>query len=279
MTESGRNAPANGGASARATALVTGASSGIGEAFARRFAADGLDVVVVARRRDRLEALAADLRGAGVEPTVIAADLTDAADLARVERAAAECGTLRYLVNNAGAAGYMPFVDLPPDQAESLVRLHIVATTRLTRAALPGMVERGAGVVINVSSGLSFSGALPSPPLPRRAVYAAAKAYLNTFSEVVANELRGTGVVVQALCPGLVRTEFHQVAGIDVSQLPGGMQPGEVVDASLAGVTLGETLCVPGLIEPALIDEFSSVRGRIFASLRGGVVAERYRAG
>ncbi|MDE3095695.1 MAG: SDR family oxidoreductase [Chloroflexota bacterium] len=261
------------------SALVTGASSGIGAAFADRFARDGHDLVVVARRRDRLEALADRLRSeTGVEVSVLAADLTDPAGLRDVEHAIDGCGGLEFLVNCAGAAGYMPFVSLPPARAEELIRLHVVAPTRLTRAALPAMIARGRGVVINVSSALAFSGSAPAPPLPQRAVYAAAKSYLNTFTEILANELAGTGVEVQALCPGIVRTEFHTVAGYDVSHVAFALEPADVVAASLAGVRLGEVICMPSLDNAALLADAEASHGRLLDGARSGSVARRYRA-
>ncbi len=262
----------------RRTALVTGASSGIGAAFAERLAHDGCDLILVARRRDRLEVLAARLRAeedAAVD--VIAADLTSPAELSAAERAIEACETLAYLINCAGAGGYMPFVELPPDQAEDLIRLQVVAPTRLSRAALPGMIARGRGAIVNVSSGLAFSGALAAPQLPQRAVYASSKAYINTFSEILANELIGTGVQVQALCPGIVRTEFHQVAGRDISQVPLMLEPDEVVSASLAGLQLGEVVCVPALQDVAALADLDTARARIFAGMRTSVLADRYQ--
>ena len=264
---------------ARRTALVTGASSGIGVAFAERLAHDGCDLILIARRRDRLDALAARLRaeeGAAVD--VIAADLTSPADLAAVERAIKASDSLAYLINCAGAGGYMPFVQLPIDQAESLMLLQVVAPTRLSRTAIPGMIARGQGAIVNVSSGLAFSGALPAPPLPHRAVYASSKAYINTFSEVLANELAGTGVQVQALCPGIVRTEFHEVAGRDVSQVPIMLEADEVVTASLVGLQLGEIICVPALQDVALLAGLDAARARIFAGVRTSVLADRYQS-
>lgn len=262
----------------RRTALVTGASSGIGAAFAQRMAHDGCDLIVVARRRDRLETLAARLRaeeGSAVE--VVVADLAASADLKAVERVVVACETLAYLINCAGAGGYMPFVTLPADQAEDLIRLQVVAPTRLSRAAVPGMIARRRGAIINVSGGLAFSGALPAPPLPHRAVYAASKSYINTFSEILANELQGTGVQVQALCPGIVRTEFHAVAGLDVSQVPLVLEADEVVTASLAGLRLGEIVCVPALKDMAPLAALDEARARIFAGVRTSVLADRYK--
>jgi uncharacterized protein len=171
----------------------------------------------------------------------------------------------------------MPFVDLAAEQAESLIDLHIVATTRLTRAALPGMVKRGRGSVINVSSGLAFSASLPAPPLPYRAVYASAKSYINTFSEILSNELRGTGVQVQALCPGVVRTELHDVAGYDVSHIPAMLEPEDVVAASLAALSLDEVICVPALEHAEPLASLRSVRAQILAGARAPTIASRYR--
>jgi hypothetical protein len=266
--------------SAPHTALVTGASAGIGAAFAARLAHDGYSLIVVARRRERLDLLAQRLRAEeGVRVDVLAADLTDPAELLGVETAIDACSTLELLVNCAGIAGYMPFVKLSPDEAESLIGLHVLATTRLTRAALPGMIARGLGSVINVSSALAFSAAIPAPPLPNRAVYAAAKSYINTFTEVLAHEIEGTGVRVQALCPGIVRTELHEVAGYDVSHVPFMMEPADVVEASLAGLDLGEVICVPSLRDASLLTAVQESRSRVFEGARNSSVAERYDAG
>jgi uncharacterized protein len=200
--------------------FVTGASSGIGEAFACRLAADGWDLAITARRGDRLHALAgrlADQHGAKVRTCV--ADLTDPGDLAELERVIAEAEP-DLLVNNAGFAGYREFCELDPAVISDLVAVHIAAITRLARAAIPAMVSRGSGAIINVASALAFSGSLPRSLLPHRAVYATAKAYQVTFAQALAGELRGTGVQVQACCPGLVDTQFHALAGRDLSGVP-----------------------------------------------------------
>jgi short-subunit dehydrogenase len=163
--------------SLRLSALVTGASSGIGAAFAERLARDSYDLVVVARRLQRLEELARRLRkGQETEVEVLVADLTKPAELRAVEERIRGTGNLEFelLVNNAGFSGYMPFIDLDPDRAEELVQLQVVAPTRLIRAALPGMIARGHGAVINVSSLLAFSASVPAAaPLPKRVTYAA----------------------------------------------------------------------------------------------------------
>ena len=262
---------------ARRTALITGASSGIGAAFADRLAHDGYDLIIVARRRERLEALASRLRAEeGVSVDVLAADLTDPAELLGVETAIEASPSLEVLVNCAGVAGYMPFVELPPDDAEALIGLHIIATTRLTRAALPGMIVRGTGTVINVASALAFSASIPAPPLPYRAVYAAAKSYLVTFTELLAAELRETAVRVQVLCPGVVRTELHEVAGYDVSHVPFVMEPDDVVTASLAALELGEVVCLPSLADAGLLARVQEARTRVFDGARSSSMAERY---
>lgn len=258
----------------RPRALVTGASSGIGEAFVDRLASDGHDVVLVARRRDRLDAIAARVRGRGVQAQVVAADLADPGALREVEQLVEKDAALAMLVNNAGFAAYMPFVDLPADRAEEQIRLHLVATVRLARAALPGMVARKRGAVINVASGLAFSGALAEPRLPKRATYAASKSYLVTFSEILHNELAGTGVRVQALCPGIVKTELH--AGMDVSRLPPGMEPSDVVQASLAALENDEAVVVPFLEDPAALGRIDAARGALFGQM-STKIAERYR--
>ena len=265
----------------RPTALVTGASSGIGAAFAERLARDGYDLIVVARRRERLAALAERLRAEhGGAVDTLPADLSRPGELAAVEQRIAEAGAaLALLVNNAGFGAYMPFQDLDPDRAEELIRVQVVAVTRLTRAALPGMLARGQGAIINVSSRLAFSGPLSSPPLPRRATYAAAKAFINTFTQILADELAGTGVQVQALCPGVVETEFHDLVQIDRSRLHTlpMMAPVELVDASLAGLRLGEVICVPGLDDPARLDALAAAQKDLLAHSGSAVAAERYQ--
>ena len=265
----------------RPHALVTGASSGIGAAFAERLARDGYDLIIVARRRDKLEALAEQLKtkhAANVE--VLTANLSKSNDLRRVEKRIAEDDALEMLVNNAGFGGYMPFVELDPDKAEELVNLKVLAVTRLTRAALPGMIARGRGSIINVSSRLAFSAPLGSSQLPKRATYAGANAFINTFSQLVQSELEGTGVQVQALCPGLVATEFHTHVGADSSRFPANvvMQPEDLVDASLAGLKLGEVICIPAMEDTNLLTQIQESQKLFFEQSRSGAVASRYRS-
>ncbi len=262
-------------------ALVTGASSGIGLAFAERLARDAYDLVIVARRRDRLEALAKRLRQEqGIEVEVVVADLTQPAELQGVEKLVGEDTRLELLVNNAGFGGYMPFISLPPERAEMLIRLHVVALTRLTRAALPGMIGRGHGAIVNVSSGLAFSAPASAPPLPFRAVYAATKAYINTFTEILQNEVEGAGVRLQALCPALVWTEFHERAGVDVARRAprdAFTTPVAVVEASLAGLHLGEVICLPHIEEPTPVTQIREIQRTMFSGPpRPATIAKRY---
>ncbi|MFF3636830.1 SDR family NAD(P)-dependent oxidoreductase [Streptomyces sp. NPDC002250] len=264
-------------------AVVTGASSGIGAEYAAALARRGWDLVLVARRADRLDALAGRLRegcGAGVEPLV--ADLARSPDLARVaERVTADDVAL--LVNNAGINGYGPFTEVDQALLAKVLDVNVVAPTALTRAALPGMVARGRGAVVNVASLLAFAGSLPPGPLPHRAVYGGTKGYMVTFTRTLAAELADSPVRVQVVCPGLTATEFHlgtgeaPVGGEARVHEDGGMPPADVVAASLAGLETGEVLCVPGLSDPGPLTGLAEAE----LALRNGsgaVLADRYRA-
>ena len=256
-------------------ALVTGASTGIGEAFAEALAARGLNLVLVARREDRLRDLASRLHQEfGIAAQVAPADLADASDLARIEDVL-RSGEIDLLINNAGFGAYMLFVDLPPDRAEELLRVKVIASTRLARAVLPSMLERGSGAVINVASQLAFSGALQMPQLPLRATYAGANAYLVTFSELLNTEVGGRGVRVQVLCPGLVRTDFHRIQNRDISAAPNVMEAKDIVEASLAALELGEVICSPTVGDPSAIAAWESAGSKLFAS-NEGAIADRY---
>jgi hypothetical protein len=230
-------------------ALVTGASAGIGAAFAERLARDGWDLCIVARRRQRLDDLAGRLRAEyRVDVRVAVADLTDKRDLQRIERRIADDARLDLLVNNAGIADFGRFIERDRDVEEKEIRLDVIAVVRLTHAALPGMVQRGRGSIINVSSLAALT------PSPNFAVYSACKSFLNTFTEALHFELTGTGVRLQALCPGMTRTEIFDVAGADPSAIPGliWMDASDVVDESLAALERGTLVCVPGVANRAL---------------------------
>ncbi len=262
----------------RPRALVTGASSGIGAAYAERLALDGHDLILVARRRERLEELAERLRHeADAHAEVLAADLTDAGALAQLAARVAD-ESIALLVNNAGFGAYGPFVQVEPEVVEDLINIHVRAVARLTRAALPGMIRRGTGGVINVASLLALSGSIPPNPLPHRAVYAGAKAFMVTFTQAVAGELNGTGVGVQVCLPGLVATEFHSVQGIDLSKIPR-MTAADVVAASLAAFARGEVTCIPGLDDASLLERLTEAQRAVVRSANTPTLASRYRSG
>ncbi|MDQ0815108.1 short-subunit dehydrogenase [Streptomyces sp. B3I7] len=255
--DAGGNGRGNGrtaGRGGRGTALVTGASSGIGAAYAQRLAADGWDTVLVARRAGRLDDLAARLReetGTAAEPLV--ADLAAPDDLARVVERVAR-GDVGFLLNNAGINGYGPFAGLEPALMAEVLHVNVLAVTALTRAAVPAMLELGRGTVVNVASQLAFAGALPPHPLPERAVYGGSKGYVVTFTRTLAAELGGTPLRLQVLCPGLTATEFHLSRGEapvpgreQAVQEEGGMPVDQVVDASLRDLEKGTVICVPGV--------------------------------
>jgi short-subunit dehydrogenase len=234
---------------ARRAALVTGASAGIGLAFAERLAAERCGLLLVARNGSRLEEIAKRLRQEhGVAVEVLAADLTQQDELAGVERRIEEHPSLDLLVNNAGFGTVGPFAESDARREEEEIRLNVLALMRLARAALPGMLARGRGEIVNVSSLAGFY------PGPYTATYNATKAYVTSFSESLAGELRGTPLRVQSLCPGFTRTEFQERAGVDTSRIPGfaWMSAAEVVDASLAGLARGDVVVIPGGVYKAL---------------------------
>jgi uncharacterized protein len=257
-------------------AVVTGASSGIGEAYAERLAADGWDLVVLARRGERLGELAARLEQAHAVTV-----RTIQADLARSEEVARVCGEIGavpvdMLVNNAGLAHYMPFAELPPEQGAELVDLNVLAPVLLARAVLPGMLARSYGTIINVASLLAYSGAVRAEFLPKRAVYAGSKAFLVTFSQALAAEVGDRGVTVQVVCPGVVRSEFHTRQGLDMSAVPR-MEPSQVVAASLADLASRVLVSVPGLGDTGALARFDAASQELVGAARTAELPARYR--
>ena len=227
-------------------ALITGASSGIGEAYARRLAADGYDLTLVARREERLRDLADELMAThGIRVDVLAADLARDEDIIRVAQAIEGMGDLTLLINNAGFGTRGTFADVPMARHLDMIRVHDAASVALSWAAAPRLVARGGGAIINVSSVAAFF------PSGGSVVYTASKVFLNNFSEALAGELYGTGVKVQALCPGFTYSEFHETpeyANFDRGQIPGPlwMSAGQVVDESLAALPGDRVIVVPG---------------------------------
>jgi short-subunit dehydrogenase len=222
-------------------ALVTGASSGIGAVYARKLAARGYRLILVARRHDRLEAVATELGGA----EVIAADLAEDGGLKLVEERIFAAPELELLVNNAGFGSMGRFFEIPVDSQDRMHRLHVIATVRLTHAALRGMVKRGKGGVINVSSVAGFG------QNPGSISYNATKAWMNSFTDGLDMELKTarSPVRVQALCPGFTTTEFQDVIGMDRGRIPGAlwMRAEDVVEESLEGLDSGTLFVIPGL--------------------------------
>ena len=230
------------------TALVTGATAGIGATFARRLAAEGHDVVLVARHKDRLDEAAEGLRAAyGVGTEVIAADLSSLDGCATVEERLADVNRpVDILVNNAGFGLREEFVDAELDAEDTMLALNVRAVLRLTHVAVRGMVARGHGSILNVSS---VAGFLPGGS------YSATKAWVTNFSESLQQQVRGSGVRVVAVCPGFTRTEFHQRAEMDMRGIPGFMwlSTDQVVDTALRDLRRGAVVSVAGAQYKAIV--------------------------
>ena len=232
------------GSGETASALITGASSGIGLAYATKLASMGYDVILVARRRERLEALASSLTAAyGVKATALPADLTTEVGVSLVEQAIIAAENVTVLINNAGFGLVGPFVGGDINRHLDMIQLHVQAVVRLTRAALPGMLLLRCGAVVNVSSLMAFY------PLYGSSTYAGTKCYLRAFTEALHQELVGTGVRAQSLCPGFVRTELQGVADIASLNIPDflWMTPEAVVAGSLSDLRDDRVISIPGV--------------------------------
>jgi uncharacterized protein len=229
-------------------ALITGTTSGIGKAFAERFASKGYDLITVARRRERLESQAEMLSSKyNVKVQVLVADIADPKDLTIVSDAIFAESHLSILVNNAGIGKMESFSDMSIENIQYMINLNVTALTSLTHAAIPEMIKRGSGTIINVASGLAFA------RMPNTAVYAATKAFVTQFTQSLYEDVRNQGIELQALVPGLVRTELGS-DGKDSSffdQFPPEivMSPETLVEASLAGIELNELICIPGFAD------------------------------
>lgn len=258
-------------AAQRRRAMITGASSGIGAAFARRLARDGVDLVLVARRRDRLDGLAAELSNVSVE--VLVADLGSADGVRAAEARLAADPPVDMLVNNAGFGVYGPLDETDPDALEQMIFLNVTALSRLSVAAAKAMTARGAGTIVNVSSGLAFN------IMATNAGYSGTKAYVLNFTRALAMDAGPKGLTVQVLCPGLTRTEFGDRSGMNFDAYPPErvMEADLLVDACLRGLDLGETVCIPSLPDLADLEAFDAARLKIGPNTSRQFPAERYR--
>lgn len=261
-------------AASQGFALITGASSGIGATYARRLAARGYDLILVARDQGRLDALAQSLRQQhGVEVRILRADLTDAADLQRVEQELKNNAAITLLANNAGMSVDGDFLDADLERIQTMLALNVLAPTRLAHAAGNAFRTRGRGVIINVASVLAlvhekFNGA-----------YNGSKSFVLTLTRAMQRELAESGVQVQAVLPGATRTEIFDRSGNSIDALPPQMvmEVDEMVDAALAGLDAGEAITLPALEDIAQWQELDRLRGAMVPFLSQSQSASRYR--
>ncbi|MDR5755017.1 MULTISPECIES: SDR family oxidoreductase [unclassified Caballeronia] len=257
------------------TALVTGASTGIGAVYAERLAERGYDLILVARSRDRLLSLAeriANETGRSVE--IIDADLNDPTSRATVEAKLTEDASITLLVNNAGVGTHTPLLDSDVDAMTRMIDLNVTALTRLTYAAVPGFVSRGKGAIINISSVVGIA------PERLNGVYGGTKAFVLAFSQSLHHELASKGVKVQAVLPGATATDFWETGGLPLENLDPAivMSAGDMVDAALSGFDRNELVTIPALHDGAKWDAFEAARAAMFSELSTSTPALRYTA-
>jgi uncharacterized protein len=257
------------------TALITGASSGIGAVYAERLAQRGYDLILVARNRERLIALADRITNETHQSVeIIDADLNDRAGLASVEAKLKEDASITLLVNNAGVGTHTPLLESNVDAMSRLIDLNVGALTRLTYAAVPGFVARGKGALINISSIVAIS------PETLNGVYGGSKAFVLAFSQSLHHELAGKGVQVQAVLPGATATDFWQTGGLPVEHLPQEivMSAHAMVDAALKGFEHGELVTIPSLHAGEEWDAYERARRTMAPHLSSNTPASRYTA-
>lgn len=256
----------------RSRALVTGASAGIGKSYAEHLARTGHDLVLVARREDRLEALARELKDTtGVEAEILPADLGSDAGVATVV-ARIDQGGIDMLVNNAGYAARGRVAELDPEALEAMLRVNVLALSRLSTAAMKSMIAAGRGTIINVSSGTVFM------QMPGNAGYGASKNYVMAFTRHMQAEAEGTGVRVQLLVPGVIATDFHEVAGNAIENFPPErvMQADDLVVASLRALEMEEPVCIPSLPEIRDWDNYVAAEALVAKNCSRDRTAPRY---
>ncbi|MDE1146049.1 MAG: SDR family oxidoreductase [Azospirillaceae bacterium] len=260
--------------SSKGTAVVTGASSGIGAIYADRLARRGYDLILVARNVARLQERAQRLAAeTGRKVEVLAADLTKPADLRAVEARLREDAGITALVNNAGVGSATPLLEADVDAMDAMIQLNVTALTRLTHAAVPGMVRRGGGLVINIASIVGIA------PELLNGTYGGTKAFVIAFTQSLYHELAGKGLRVQAVLPGATRTEFWDVAGVPVDNLPQEwvMPADEMVDASLAALDQGELITIPALPDVADWRAYEAARQGLKPNLSHSTAAARLK--
>ncbi|MGG6892426.1 SDR family NAD(P)-dependent oxidoreductase [Rhizobium sp. BR 315] len=258
----------------KGAAMVTGASSGIGAIYAHRLAKQGYNLILVARNGERLKALASrltDETGRTVE--TLSADLGRKDDLAKVEKVLKEDQSITMLVNNAGFGGTAPLLQSDADKMQEMVDLNVAAVMRLTYAAVPGLVARGGGTVINIASVVAIA------PEILNGVYGGTKAFVLAFSQSLKHELADKNVRVQVVLPGATATEFWGIAGTPVEHLPGEivMSAENMVDASLAGLAEGEFATIPALEDARLLANYEQARQALMPNLSRSTPALRYK--
>jgi uncharacterized protein len=260
----------------KGTALVTGASSGIGAIYADRLARRGYDLILVARNRDRLQTLADRLsKETGRSVRTIAADLTDKADIAQVETALRADASITMLVNNAGTGATAPLLDSDIAKMDEMIALNVGVLTCLTYAAAPGFVARRKGTIVNIASIVAVA------PEVLNGVYGGSKAFVLAFSQSLHHELADKGIRVQAVLPGATATDFWAIAGTPVEHLPESivMSAEDMVDAALAGLDQGELVTIPSLPDAADWSAFETARKALSPNLSRSEPARRYGVG
>lgn len=254
------------------TALITGASSGIGATYADRLARRGHDLVLVARDRARMDALASRLRAeTGVAIDLVPADLTESAELARIESRLREDDRIGLLVNNAGTAAAGGFANPDLDEQDRLIRLNVTAVVRLAGAVMPRLLAEGDGAIINIASVVALA------PEVFPGAYAATKSFVLAFSQSLQTELGSRGIYVQAVLPATTRTEIWERSGRSLDNMPGIMDVGDLVDAALVGFDRRETVTIPPLPDVGQWETFTAARLAMLPNFRHEHPAARYR--
>lgn len=257
----------------KGTALVTGASSGIGAIYADRLAKRGYDLILVARNEQRLKEVAGRIASAtGRSVTILPADLNDKTALAKVEAVLKENPAITMLVNNAGFGSAVPLLQADTDKMAEMIDINVTALTRLTYAAAPAFVSRGVGTIINISSIVGIA------PEMLNGVYGGSKAFVLAFSQSLQHELSDKGVRVQAVLPGATATEFWDIAGYPHRNMPSSwvMSAEDMVDASLAGLDNGEVVTIPALQDAADWANYETARKAMSGKLSNVSPAPRY---